>query len=223
MVELTGSKMVHDGERFQFADRSERAAYVYRVYKDYLNEGVVDVGSYKSDLRKYVKGEYFGLDILESEDVDCVLDLEQDKIPLDDSSYNCVVCTDVLEHVDNFHSVFVELLRISNKYVLISLPNLYNYETLVRILFGKKIKFYGLTSSDADDRHKWFLQHRQTIDFFSKNQEAHSYDIVDIHAHPLRYRGLKGHLILFIVRLLTLMRSPEITTMSTWILLRKNR
>ena len=165
--------MVRNSERFQFINQSERATYIYKVYKEYLDDGVVDVGSYKSDLRRYVRGKYYGLDILESEDVDCVLDLEKSKIPLKDSSYNCVVCSDVLEHVDNFNGVFAELLRVSNRYVLISLPNLYNYETVIRILLGKKIKFYGLESSDADDRHKWFPSHFQTIDYFKKNKKLH--------------------------------------------------
>ena len=214
--------MVNNGERFQFVDRSERAAYIYKVYKAYLEDGVVDVGSYKSDLRQYVKGKYFGLDILENEDVDCVIDLEQNKIPLASSSYHCVVCTDVLEHVNNFNGVFAELLRVSSKYVLISLPNLYNYETVIRILIGKNLKFYGLTSSDSEDRHKWFPKHLQTIEYFRKNQEFYGYKIIDIHSHPLRYRGLKGYIILLIVKLFTLMRSKELTTMSTWILLQKN-
>ena len=214
--------MVQNSERFQFINRSERATYIYNVYKEYLDDGVVDVGSYKSDLRRYVRGNYYGLDILESEDVDCVLDLEKSKIPLEESSYNCVVCTDVLEHVDNFNAVFSELLRVSNRYVLISLPNLYNYETVIRILLGKKIKFYGLESSDTNDRHKWFPSHFQTIDYFEENKKLHGYEIIDVHAHPLRYRGLKGHIILWILKVLTLRRYKELTTMSTWILLKKN-
>ena len=44
---------------------------------------------------------------------------------------DCVVCTDVLEHVNNLHEVFEELIRITKRYVIISVPNGFNYEVVL--------------------------------------------------------------------------------------------
>ncbi len=210
-------------KRFQFSERSERAKYIGGVYKNFLKGKVADIGSYQSDLKKYIDGEYIGMDILDSPEVDITIDLEKQKIPLDDNSINCIVCTDVLEHLNNFHDVFEELIRVSSDYLIISIPNCFNYEVIFRILAAKKIKFYGLPEDKPEDRHKWFLSHNENISFFENNQKKYNYTIIDAHAHPLRYRGIKGYIILFFVFLMSFGNFKQLSTMSTWVLLKKNK
>lgn len=45
------------------------------------------------------------------------------KLPYEDNSFDLVVCTEVLEHLDQPAKVLSEVLRTSRKYVLISVPN----------------------------------------------------------------------------------------------------
>ncbi len=214
--------VVDKTKRFQFTERSERAKYIGEVYKKVLNGKVADVGSSESDLRKYVTGEYVGIDILDTPEIDITVDLEKEKIPIDDNSMDCVVCTDVLEHVNNLHEVFEELIRITKRYVIISVPNGFNYEVVFRIWFGINIKFYGLPENKPDDRHKWFMSHDDSVNFFKKNEKKHNYTVLDSHGHPLKYRGLKGSLILFFVWLFSFGKYKQLSTMSTWVLLEKN-
>ncbi len=45
------------------------------------------------------------------------------KLPYKDNSFDLVICTEVLEHLENPRKAYRELLRVSRKYVLLSVPN----------------------------------------------------------------------------------------------------
>lgn len=45
------------------------------------------------------------------------------KLPYKNNSFDLVICTEVLEHLENPKKAYRELLRVSKKYVLISVPN----------------------------------------------------------------------------------------------------
>lgn len=45
------------------------------------------------------------------------------KLPFKNNSFDLVICTEVLEHLENPKKAYRELLRVSRKYVLISVPN----------------------------------------------------------------------------------------------------
>jgi SAM-dependent methyltransferase len=45
------------------------------------------------------------------------------KLPFKNNTFDLVVCTEVLEHLENPKKAYRELLRVSRKYVLISVPN----------------------------------------------------------------------------------------------------
>lgn len=39
-------------------------------------------------------------------------------LPFEVNEFNCVSCVEVLEHLDNLHFIFDELIRISKQYLL---------------------------------------------------------------------------------------------------------
>jgi 2-polyprenyl-3-methyl-5-hydroxy-6-metoxy-1,4-benzoquinol methylase len=45
------------------------------------------------------------------------------ELPYKSNSFDLVICTEVLEHLDNPKKAYRELLRVSRKYVLLSVPN----------------------------------------------------------------------------------------------------
>lgn len=45
------------------------------------------------------------------------------KLPYKNNSFDLVICTEVLEHLENPKKAYRELLRVSRKYVLMSVPN----------------------------------------------------------------------------------------------------
>ncbi len=45
------------------------------------------------------------------------------KLPYKDNSFDLVICTEVLEHLENPKKAYRELIRVSRKYILLSVPN----------------------------------------------------------------------------------------------------
>jgi len=86
-------------------------AQLIPVFND-LNTGVVlDVGSKHSPYRSHIKCEkYTRFDIDESSNPDICGDLHDTKIP--DNSYDCVIATEVLEHLYDPQKAMEEIRRI---------------------------------------------------------------------------------------------------------------
>ena len=146
---------------FRYTDRETKAKYVWLKYRQILNGRILDVGADACHLRKYLvsETEYRGIGL--GEQVDQVIDLEKKPVPFPDRSFTCVLCLDVLEHVDNIHAVFDEVCRVSSRYVIVSLPNawfdFYNMLRKGEYRPGQPLKFYGLPIEPPPDRHKWFF------------------------------------------------------------------
>jgi hypothetical protein len=86
----------------------------------------------------------------------------------------------VLEHLDSIHHIFHELVRVSEKYLVISLPN--NWANARRpIARGKGvIAHYGLPTSPPADRHKWFFGYTEAAAFLTEQALAKPIKIVDM-------------------------------------------
>jgi 2-polyprenyl-3-methyl-5-hydroxy-6-metoxy-1,4-benzoquinol methylase len=63
-------------------------------------------------------------------------------LPYKDASFDLVICTEVLEHLDDPKKGLDELTRVSSKYLLLTVPN-EPWFTLQRILRGKNIRHLG--------------------------------------------------------------------------------
>lgn len=150
-----------------FRDARDKAAFLYEQYRDYLGASVLDVGCRDGYLRLYATNfRYIGIDISGSPDV--IGDLNC-PLPFASDSFECVLCMDVLEHLDDIEFMFAELVRISRRLILVSLPNCwlaYKYH----VMKGARVEGfggYGLpTGWDADGdavldglkvqyRHRW--------------------------------------------------------------------
>ncbi len=59
-----------------------------------------------------------------------------------DNSYDLVMATEVLEHLEDYEQGLQELVRVSKKYVLISVPN-EPFFTIANFLRGKYLKNWG--------------------------------------------------------------------------------
>ena len=163
----------------------------YPNIKNILNVG----GGGKRDLfnclyNKNIK--VFELDF--TGDNDLTLNLDKiDKMPFKDNEFECVCCFDVLEHLENFHKITNELIRVSSGKIFISLPvssslflNIIRNKRRTSNQEGYYFKFYGLPLEIPEDRHRWFLtakdielfflnlakQNNLKINFFSHNKNS---------------------------------------------------
>lgn len=64
------------------------------------------------------------------------------KLPYKDSSFDLLICTEVLEHLKNPRKALAELRRVSSKYVLLSVPN-EPFFLLANLLRGKYLRTLG--------------------------------------------------------------------------------
>ena len=100
---------------------------------------------------------------------DTIVDLEHGPLPFADRSFGTVVCTDVLEHIDNIYHAYDELFRVADRKVVISLPN--NWVFLpVSILLGRNVSHvagYGLPPfpKGIGERHKYWFNFEEAADF----------------------------------------------------------
>ncbi len=87
----------------------------------------------------------FGVDVSEEGARKCrekgldvsVVDISAGKLPFKDDSFDTVVMLDVLEHVYAPEELLKEAVRVSKKYVIVSVPNFNSLPARFQVLFGK--------------------------------------------------------------------------------------
>jgi hypothetical protein len=152
-----------------YTDRETKARYVWLKYQAILTGRILDVGADECYLKQYLPEgvEYWGIGL--GGHLDQQVDLEKEKVPFPDNSFDCVLCLDVLEHLENIHQVFDELCRVTRYHVIVSLPNplggLYHRLRFGDYRPGQLTKFYGLPLEPPADRHKWFFSYEEAEKF----------------------------------------------------------
>lgn len=150
-----------------FSSREGRSRFVATHFSPLWEGSVLDVGCFRRELGTVLPAEcrYVGIDLMGKPDVSVHLD--RGYIPFADGSFHVVVCVDVLEHLDRIHRVFDELLRVSNHRVLVSLPNCWhgNWRWILPGVAPKSGKYYGLPTQAPLDRHRWFFNTFEAIEF----------------------------------------------------------
>ena len=169
-------------ETGSFPKRRVRSEYIATRFRSFLRGRVLDVGCDRALLKELVPGvEYFGIDV--GGTPDRIVDLEKENaVPFPDNSQDCIVCSDVLEHLNNIHHIFAELVRVTRGHVILSLPN--NWTNARRpVARGKgTIGHYGLPVNPPPDRHKWFFSLTEAEEFIRGQQAKVSFEIVELFA-----------------------------------------
>ena len=171
-----------DIEYTSFPERADRSRYVADRFRQYLQGRVLDVGCFEAPLRELLSdAEYTGIDFVGKPDIECNLE-ECEKLPFETGEFDCVICIDVLEHLDNLHLIFNELIRVSKKHIIVSLPNCWR-DARKPIESGQgSFVHYGLPAERPNDRHKWFFNLAQARQFFEKQAENHGLEIKEMFA-----------------------------------------
>lgn len=167
-------------EWVHFKQRSERSEYVARRFRDYFKNRIADIGCFQAPLRALLADcDYTGVDVAGDPDIKLNLD-RIEPLPFQNNRFDTVLCIEVLEHLDNLHVVFDELIRISNRYIIVSLPNCWR-DARRKIEKGTgDFLHYGLPIEKPLDRHKWFFNCEQAEDFLTFQAENHKLDIVEL-------------------------------------------
>jgi len=202
---------------FVYTDRRSKAKYIFCKYQSILQGKILDVGADHCFLKEYIEAgtQYVGIG-LHSPKLDIVVDLEKQDIPFESNSFDTVLCSDVLEHLDTIHHVFDEICRVSNSHVIVALPNAHKafWEYIKRGDYCEEqhMKFYGLPLEKPEDRHKWFFSSWEAEKFVRYRAEKNNMAVVQIdysHSERSPIKGLK-HLLLtrIIHKLITEIKIP---------------
>lgn len=160
-----------------YYDRESRYQFAAKMFGNYLRESVLDVGSSHNYLKNYILTDtkYVSVDIVGKPTYN--IDLEKDALSqFEDNSFTTVICCDVLEHLDNLHQVFDEICRVSNQFVIISLPNNWLHFKFRLIKSKGESKFYGLPLEEPIDRHKWFFNYDQALNFLIERGKINNFE-----------------------------------------------
>ena len=133
-------------------------------------DSILDVGCRDKVLKNFIKKDvkYQGIDYKDSNEV--VGHNLENGIPFTDKSFDIVFALDVLEHVENIHFLFDEILRVSKDEAIIALPNMSYWKFRLRFLKGKDISNkYIFSSVRVLDRHRWITSYNSAVNFVSKN------------------------------------------------------
>lgn len=149
--------------------REGRAKFICEIFPHITSaDSLLNVGCGENHLKNLLGDSIVGVDIAGSPDY--VIDLEEEVLAqFPDHSFDVVVCTEVLEHVSNFHALLDDLLRVAKKEVIISLPNCTSVDRLITMARTHRTgKHYGLPPIPKQDRHKWFFSYEEILEFFTQ-------------------------------------------------------
>ena len=167
-----------------YRTRQERAAYLWAKFAPVLKGTVLDVGCGEAHLRELIgHGRYVGIDLHAAADVQ--VDMEQVALPFGDDAFDCVVCLDVLEHLEMIHPAFTELIRVAHSHVIVSLPNPFGQYWPLFFRGGGNADKYGLPPDPPKDRHRWFFNYEEAKAFLITMAHRHNARVVQLMPVPI--------------------------------------
>ena len=168
------------------------------------NKTVLDAGCRDCIFASHVPAgwEYSGLDLFQNDagSVRFVQSVEV-PIPVPDRAFGVVVALDVVEHVDRMSQVMDELWRVTDRRLVVALPNmawaLYRLGFLFTGRLGEKYKVlpYG---SDDGDRHRWLTTAEDCAKYIDEFAAAKR-DVASVRTVPTLESG-KRHLFAAVAR-----------------------
>ena len=146
-----------------------------KILKDIQIDNLLDVGCRDCSLRSVLppRVTYYGNDLFQNSDgsVDFVGDFMSIEFPM---NFDCVIALDVVEHVDDPYSLVDRIFSISKKYIIISLPNIFDIEHKKNFLLNNTLGGkYHFGTENQMDRHRWVMNYDEIRAFFLAQAERH--------------------------------------------------
>jgi|GEM_PF-3204055 len=146
---------------------------------------LLDLGARNKILKPYLNLDnikYTSHDIIDGHDFQ--FDLEQ-PIPIDDQVFDIVVALDVLEHLEKIHETFFEMMRITNRLLLVSLPCMDSLQVRLHYLrTGQLGAKYSLLPEHQGDRHRWVTTYEESVQMIITNAHRNNFRVTHIYNHP---------------------------------------
>ncbi|MFW5750834.1 MAG: class I SAM-dependent methyltransferase [Planctomycetota bacterium] len=166
--------------RASFKQRQDRMDFVVRHFGKHIENNALDVGCDNRYLARLLPElDYTGIDL--NDTADLTINLETTPaLPFENDSFETVICTDVLEHLDNLHEIFAELIRVCARNLIISLPGNWANARLPIARGRGAIAHYGLPVHKPVDRHKWFFSLEEAQRFLTAQAGIHDIELDEL-------------------------------------------
>lgn len=151
------------------SDGHQRYYVINEQFGAQLQGRILDVGSRYNTLRDLLKKDAQLVD--KHNPALPRFDWEIEPLPFADNTFDTVVCLDTLEHIDKLHNALGDLVRVSRKYIIVSLPNCWRATTREVICARSRSASYGLPPEPPQDRHKWYFNSEDIEDFMFYNAQ----------------------------------------------------
>ena len=137
----------------------DRNAFVAKKIGLLNKEIVLDIGCRDKILKSKLKGEfkYIGIDFSENiHDKEILIHNLETGIPSNINKVDIITAIDVLEHLENIHDVYKQLFLVSNKLIIIALPNMAYYKFRINFMINGTLNGkYFFNVNKQNDRHRW--------------------------------------------------------------------
>ena len=146
---------------------------------------ILDVGCRDGILRQHVSCniDYFGSDLNDTgSHVNFVGDFQQYEF---DRKFSAVIALDVIEHLDTPVNAINKMIHLSDKYVIVSLPNCYDMKYRYNYLIkGHLGGHYVFDNTERLDRHRWVMNYEEICRFY--REKAEEFDL-ELEIVPIKY------------------------------------
>jgi hypothetical protein len=143
--------------------KEQRYVIIVEYFRKYLEGSILDVGS-RNNLLSQKLGKPVSLVDKNNPEL-LPFNWEKEHLPYEDNFFDTIVCLDTLEHIDDLHDGFYDLLRVAKKNIIISLPNNWKKAFNEFIKGRGRWPAYGIPLEKPPDRHKWFFNTEEAEDF----------------------------------------------------------
>lgn len=138
-------------------------------------KSILDVGCREGDLADELPGvDYAGADLYPSERVKFVGDITTSDIP---GTFDAVAALDILEHVESPSALFDKLAPKAERYMIASLPNVYDLKSRYSFARGRLGGKYDFTEPHPQDRHRWLMNRSEIYSFFDAKAKQHGFTL----------------------------------------------
>lgn len=190
-------------------NRVKKAAELINKQNDITT--LLDVGCRDCILKQYLSAniKYTGLDLFQNNKntVAIVGDINSTHIP--ETSYDCVVALDILEHTDDPYLIFNKLARITKKYLVINLPNGYDLKSRKKFILGHLGDKYSFKTENRLDRHRWIMGYDEIVRFYVYKSKEFNSELEIINIQYGQYKPSFTSIIGLLLRILPNALSAE--------------
>ncbi|WP_435149216.1 hypothetical protein [Candidatus Pelagibacter bacterium nBUS_32] len=151
----------------------DRNQFIAKKLGKLNGETILDIGCRDKIFKNYIEGnyKYIGIDYNPNEEnteyINHNLELG---LPLNLGKINIINAADVLEHIENIHTIFNDCFNIADKKISIALPNMAYYKFRIKFAFSGEISDkYIFRQQKVIDRHRWLPTYYNNLKFVKKN------------------------------------------------------